>query len=53
MYNLDLKFEALTQRKTFLTVIIGDCNAKFISLCSTNKNTPEEAKLITKHFYMD
>ena len=30
MYNLDLKFEALTQRKTFLTVIIGDCNAKFI-----------------------
>ena len=27
---LDLKFEVLTQRKTFLTVIIGDCNAKFI-----------------------
>ena len=39
--------EALTQKNPFLTVIIGDFNAKskFNKWCSTNKTTPEGAKL--------
>ena len=45
VYNLDLTLEALTQKNPFLTVIIGDFNAKFNKWCSTNKTTPEGAKL--------
>ena len=45
VYNLDLTLEALTQNNPFLTVIIGDFNAKFNKWCSTDKTTPEGAKL--------
>ena len=45
VYNLDLTLEALTQKNPFLTVIIGDFNAKFNKWCSTDKTTPEGAKL--------
>ena len=45
VYNLDLTLEALAQKNPFLTVIIGDFNAKFNKCCSTNKTTPEGAKL--------
>ena len=45
VYNLDLTLEALTQKNPFLTVIIGDFNAKFNKWCSTNKTTPEGAKI--------
>ena len=45
VYNLDLTLEALTQKNPFLTVIVGDFNAKFSKWCSTNKTTPEGAKL--------
>ena len=43
--NLDLTLEVLTQKNPFLTVIIGDLNAKFNKWCSTDKTTPEAAKL--------
>ena len=43
--NIDLKLEALTHKKPFLTVIIGDLNAKCNKWYSTNKTTPEGAKL--------
>ena len=43
--NLDLTLETLTQKNPFLTVIIGDFNAKFNKWCSTDKTTPEGAKL--------
>ena len=43
--TLDLTIEELTQKNPFLTVIFGDCNAKFGKWCSTDKATPEEAKL--------
>ena len=45
VYNLDLTLEALTQKNLFLTIIIGDFNAKFNKWCSTNKTTPERVKL--------
>ena len=45
VYNLDLTLEALTQKNPFLTVIIGDFNAKFNKWCSTDKTTPKGAKL--------
>ena len=45
VYNLDLTLEALTQKNPFLTVIVGDFNAKFSKWCSTDKTTPEVAKL--------
>ena len=43
-YYLDLTLEALTQKNPFLTVIIGDFNAKFNKSCPTDKTIPEEAK---------
>ena len=43
--EFDLTLEALTQNNPFLTVIIGDFNAKFNKWCSTDKTTPEGAKL--------
>ena len=45
VYNLDLTLEALTQKNSFLTVITGDFNAKSNKWCSTDKTTPEGAKL--------
>ena len=45
VYNLDLTLEALTQKNSFLTVIIWDFNAKFNEWCSVHKTTPEGAKL--------
>ena len=45
VYDFDLTLEALTQKNLFLTVIIGDFNAKFNKWCSTDKTTPERAKL--------
>ena len=45
VYILDLTLEALTQKNPFLTVVIGDFNAKFSKWCSTDKTTPERAKL--------
>ena len=45
IYNLDLTLETLTQKNPFLAVIIGDFNAKFNKWCSTNKTTPEGARL--------
>ena len=45
VYNLDLTLEALTHKNPFLTLIIGDFNAKFNKWCSTHKTTPEGAKL--------
>ena len=36
VYNLDLMLEALTQKNPFLTVIIGDFNAKFSELMKRN-----------------
>ena len=36
VYNLDLMLEALTQKNPFLTVIIGDFNAKFSELIKRN-----------------
>ena len=45
VYNLGLTLEALTQKNSFLTVIIGEFNAKFNKWCSTNKTTTERAKL--------
>ena len=45
VYNLDLTLEALTQNNPFLTVIIGDFNAKFNKWYSTNKTTPDRAML--------
>ena len=47
VYNLDLTLEALTQKNPFLTVIIGDFNAKFNKWCFTDKTTPEGARLDT------
>ena len=44
-YNLDLTLKALTQKNPFLTVVIGDFHAKFTKWCSTDKTTPEGAKL--------
>ena len=37
LYNLDLTLEALIQNNLFLTVMIGDFNAKFNKWCSTDK----------------
>ena len=45
VYNSDLTLEAVTQKNPFLTVIIGDFNAKFNKWCSTDKTTLEGAKL--------
>ena len=45
VYNLDLTPEGLTRKNSLLTVIIGDFNAKFRTWCSTDKTTPEGAKL--------
>ena len=45
VYNLDLTLEALTQKNPFLTVIIGDFNAKFNKWCSSDKTTPAGATL--------
>ena len=45
VYNLELTLEALTQKIPFLTVIIWDFNAKFNKWCSTDKTSPERAKL--------
>ena len=45
VYNLDLTLEALTQKNPFLTVIIGDFNAKFNKWCSTDKTTREGTRL--------
>ena len=45
VYNLDLMLEALTQKNPFLTVIVGDFNAKFSKWCSIDKTTPDGAKL--------
>ena len=44
-FNLDLLLEALKQKNSFLTVIIWDFNAKFNKWCSTDKTTPEVAKV--------
>ena len=44
-YNVDVTLEALTQEFPFLTVIIWDFNAKFNKWCSTDKTSPERAKL--------
>ena len=38
--NLDLTLEALTQKNPFLTVIIGEINAKFNKWYSSDKTTP-------------
>ena len=43
--NLDLTFYVLTQKNRFLTVITRDFNASINKWCSTNKTTPEGAKL--------
>ena len=43
--NLDLMFYVLTQKNRFLTVITRDFNANINKWCSTNKTTPEGAKL--------
>ena len=40
VYNLDLSLQALTQKNPFLTVIIGDFNAKFNKWCCTDKTIP-------------
>ena len=45
VYNLDLMLEALTQKNPFLTVIIGDFNAKFNKWCSSYKTTTEGASM--------
>ena len=42
---MDLTLEALTQKNPFLTVIFEDFTAKFNKQCSTDKATPEVAKL--------
>ena len=38
--NLILTLQALTQKNSFLTIIIGDFNAKLNKWCSTNKTIP-------------
>ena len=43
-YNLDLTLKVLTQKNLFLTVTIGDFNAKFNKWWSTDKARPEGAK---------
>ena len=43
--NLDLSLEVPTQKNSFLTVIIGDFNAKFNKWFSTGKTTLVGAKL--------
>ena len=45
VYVLNLTLEALTQKNLFLTVIVGDFNAKFSKWCSIDKTTPDGAKL--------
>ena len=45
VYNLNLTLGTLTQKNPFLTVVIGDFNAKFNKWCSTDKTTPEGDKI--------
>ena len=45
VYKLDLTLEVFAQKNLFLTVIIGDLNAKVNKWCSTDKRTPEGAQL--------
>ena len=41
----NLRIFCVTQKNLFLTIIIGDFNAKFNKWCSAKETTPEGAKL--------